>query len=921
MPSISYDGQSLIIGGHRVWLVSGSIQYARVPHQLWRQRIRAAKQAGLNCIRTCVFWNYHERNPGEFDFEGDRDIRRFIEIVAEEGMSCVLCPGPYVGARWDMGGLPPWLLNVPGMALRENNGPFKEACARYISALLAQVSDLQATSTSARVGPGADSGFGGYPIVMMQIENHWQCDEPTKPRSYLTELTRFLREHGCTVPISECNNLWASTDGVIPCWSGADLLTGDLRQLHLVRPETPRIVAEFPCGEPDRWGKRLGGGTGPDRLLYRLAGILAAGAQYNTDPFYAGTNFAFSAGRGIGDTSDFFATSFGEGALLGEAGTRGPHYAALKRISVFASQFAQLFAHLDPDDHHPCVALTEGEHALSVIRQRGSQGRVVFLFRGDGDRKGETADVLLPNGITLPVPLGSDPVTWFLFDADLSGVARLTYTNLRPWAFLGGRLLVVFGPAGAAGQVCINDSTLFIDVPKGRTPAVEHHDPVTVVVLNEQQVDAALLSPDGLLIGADGLDEQDRPIELAGWSRATVIDHDGKVRRRTPVERARTTPPKLTGWQQARLGDVLDGSSPAYEAIDGPASLEALGHGSGYGWYRVSNKAAAAGPMVIAPESGDRLHLYRDGKLSDLLGEGPGATDGATKLDLSGDTVILADNLGRYSLGWQMGESKGLFGHFYAVESIKLGKPKTVPVGDADLFKLREFFPEARQTERPIARALSWTVRPKGKQPLIIEFDHLPARVLLLVNDQPVAAYDPIQSAGFARFVLHSDSETAALKAGNNQLTLAIYDPSPDPPLAAIAKGVSVHHATANLTKSARWSFAPWSMPDEKAFRRLTKSAERKPIWFRCSFKLAAADAPVWLVPEGMSKGQVFINGHNAGRYFVATHTGKSVAPQTRYYLPEPWLCTDRPNELLLFDEHGRPPTKCRLVTVPGDPA
>src|SRR5690606_38617250 len=86
------------------------------------------------------------------------------------------------------------------------------------------------------------------------------------------------------------------------------------------------------------------------------------------------------------------------------------------------------------------------------------------------------------------------------------------------------------------------------------------------------------------------------------------------------------------------------------------------------------------------------------------------------------------------------------------------------------------------------------------------------------------------------------------------------------------------------------------------------------PRWFRSTFSVARADVPLWLEPRGMSKGQVYLNGHNVGRYFVATADGKAVPPQSRYYLPEPWLHTDKPNELILFDEHGKHPGKCRLV-------
>jgi len=76
----------------------------------------------------------------------------------------------------------------------------------------------------------------------------------------------------------------------------------------------------------------------------------------------------------------------------------------------------------------------------------------------------------------------------------------------------------------------------------------------------------------------------------------------------------------------------------------------------------------------------------------------------------------------------------------------------------------------------------------------------------------------------------------------------------------------------------------------------------------------------LFLESNGMSKGQIYINCRNAGRYFVATHTGKKVPPQSRYYLPEPWLNADGENELILFDEHGRTPNKCKLVYDPLGP-
>jgi beta-galactosidase len=70
----------------------------------------------------------------------------------------------------------------------------------------------------------------------------------------------------------------------------------------------------------------------------------------------------------------------------------------------------------------------------------------------------------------------------------------------------------------------------------------------------------------------------------------------------------------------------------------------------------------------------------------------------------------------------------------------------------------------------------------------------------------------------------------------------------------------------------------------------------------------------MWFDTAGLSKGQVFVNGHNLGRYFTATAEGKPVGPQRRLYLPDSWLKPQEPNELLVFDEHGNAPHRTQIV-------
>jgi len=910
MPTVSFDGQSFIVDGQRVWLVSGSIHYFRTPHQLWRKRLAAARQAGLNCITTYVAWNVHEPEPGRFNFDGDADLRRFVQMIEDEGMYCILRPGPYICAEWDFGGLPPWLLRDEQVRLRQADGQFLEACSRYLGAVLDQVADLQVTS------PGKGTKGGG-PILIIQAENEWFCHNPEQVDKYLREIVRYLRENGTTVPISMCNNLWACVDGTIATWNANRHLAADLRQLQIVQPDAPRIVAEYWPGWFDRWGGEHHREFDAELNSCRLAQILASGAQYNLYMFHGGTNFGFYGGRSVATADCFMTTSYDYDAPLREAGGRGDKYRAVKRISTFASQFGHVFAHLDPGGAQAAAAPNElDEHALSVIQQRGGQGDVAFLFRSRGDTI-RHVDVLLPDGLTLPVPIGSDCVAWFVTNTQLGGVATLTYTNLRPWAFLDKRMLVLFGPAGADGLVCINGSPLSVTVPSGRTPAVEQHEELTVVVLNGEQVDAAYLRGSAVAIGAAELDDDNAPVPLSDWRQMTTIEADGTVRRSRPAPTKRRAAPRLNDWQHAAVTEMIDGRSATFEAIDGPMSHEALGCDFGYGWYRLSLRESIDG-LLLAPGSADRLHLFDGGRAVGVLGRGPGAVYEPAHRQLSQELVVLTDNMGRSNFNWNMADRKGLFDHLYTVERVELPEPEVTPGEAPDLFELGGFFGGMRRGDRPPADSVTWTVEGMRSGVMVIDIEDFTGAAMLLVNDQPVAAYHPEMARGAGRFTLEAGKEFGR---GTTRLTLALFEKF-DPARRKL-DNIKLYRSTAKVTSRAKWSFAPWTPPADESLGPMPQGSSSLPCWYRARFRVRHTDQPLWLqipLSDSLTKGQLHLNGHNVGRYFAATAEGQPVGPQTRYYLPEPWLRTDGPNELMIFEEHGRSPKRCKLVYDPMGP-
>jgi beta-galactosidase len=135
------------------------MHYARIPHELWRDRILRAKRAGMNCIATYVHWNFHERQEGVFDFHGDADIERYIDLCQELGVYFFARVGPFVSGEWEAGGYPGWLLGKPGTEVRTANNATRLYVRRWFEQLIPRIARRQVTR--------------GGPVILVQLENEY----------------------------------------------------------------------------------------------------------------------------------------------------------------------------------------------------------------------------------------------------------------------------------------------------------------------------------------------------------------------------------------------------------------------------------------------------------------------------------------------------------------------------------------------------------------------------------------------------------------------------------------------------------------------------------------------------------------------------------------------------------------------------
>jgi hypothetical protein len=908
MPTLSFNGQSFVIDGRRVWILGAVLEYARMPPDSWAARIDDARQAGFNTIVTSCPWSLHEPRRGRYTFADEANVSGFLELCGEAGLKAILRPGPFIGEGFDGGGIPAWLSEEPDVALRQSNDLLLDRTGRYFRKLFADLTDLQVTK--------------GGPLLLVQVEHGWFCGHDAEGERYLRELARMIRECGINVPLTNTNNLWTDGQGTIDTWWGSADLLANLRQLRTLQPQAPRIVTLEPP-TPPTWGGKPGPGTSPDERVRQLAEVLAAGGQPIVAPFHGGTNFGFLGGRRSGPEGGHSTTAAAAAAPLGEAGARGASYHALRQLATFASHFAHVFADLDPD-HQPTVldpdlleTSTRKSGTLAVVPQRGPGGQAVFIFN-DGSARATT--LLLENGTRLPVDLGQRKVSWYLFDADLDGAGRLDYANVCPFAIVGRRILVLFGPAKATALASIDGTPFERAVPGGAKPVVFEHKGITIVLLSDEQVERTYVDDDSVYVGIDRLDLDGEPRPARGVTKAWRITRGAEMTALPTVTGKaprKPTAPRLSGWSGGSSAQLTDGSSARFASLAGPQSLPACGALTGYGWYRAQIKAASTKKLLVdAPVCIDRMHLFVDGAFIGVIGDGPGAVTAPFELRLTKGmhTVsALLDNLGRFADGNDLGHAVGLADELYECKPMRAVKPKKVRAHPASPLELCPFVLGASAGVASEPEQLAWSFTHARKAPIALIIEGAAASGTIVLNDAPVAYYAGSTGASRDRFVFNP-STTDAFKRGKNVIRFA---PDADQPgaLKEIAAAAALYEYVATLTDS--WSFAKWEPPTASRFEPLPPQPKRtkRPCWWRCRFDAVAEDPmPLWLDTTGLSKGQVFVNGENVGRYFTATATGRAIGPQTHLLIPRAWLRTDAENELLIFDEHGALPNRARLV-------
>ena len=311
-----------LLRGQPFQLISGELEYTRIPREYWHDRLRKVRALGLNAITMYVFWNVHETRPGTFDFSGQNDVAEFVREAQEEGLYVVLRPGPYVCAEWDLGGYPAWLLKDHGMELRGLQPQYKEAAIRWMLRLGRELAPLQASR--------------GGPILAVQVENEYgSFGDDTEYMKWVYQLVRKAGFGESLLYTGDGADVLAK--GTLPgLFAGIDFGTGDAdRSIKLAkafRPDAPIYVAEYWDGWFDHWGEKHQV-TDAAKQEAEIGTMLKARDSISLYVVHGGTTFGWM--NGANNDDDGYqpdVSSYDYDAPLDESGRPRPKYFRLRSL-------------------------------------------------------------------------------------------------------------------------------------------------------------------------------------------------------------------------------------------------------------------------------------------------------------------------------------------------------------------------------------------------------------------------------------------------------------------------------------------------------------------------------------------------------------------------------------------------------------
>ncbi len=370
--TVTWDRQSLMIDGRRVCPVMGEIHYSRVPANEWQQAVRRMKEGGVTLVATYVFWNHIEEQEGIFRWDGQRDLRKFIEVCRQEEIPVVLRLGPFCHGEVRNGGIPDWVFSK-GCKLRSQDRVFLGFVEKLYRQIFTQVQGLQWKDGGPVIAAQFDNeyrGSGDYLMALKKIALQIGFDLPFYTRTGWPKLSKPV-PFGEILPLygDYADGFWDKeiTEGCGNYYKafnfkgfrsstaiGTDLLGKQEEKLNKGDEDYPYFTCELGGGMATAYHRRPF--IYPEDA-YSMA-LVKLGSSSNLLGYYmyhGGTNPESSTGISLNETqrtlgtanNDLPVKTYDFQAPLGEFGQTYPQYYMLRPLHLFMQDYGELLAPME----------------------------------------------------------------------------------------------------------------------------------------------------------------------------------------------------------------------------------------------------------------------------------------------------------------------------------------------------------------------------------------------------------------------------------------------------------------------------------------------------------------------------------------------------------------------------------------------
>ena len=595
--NIGWKNNYFTVNGKPVVINAGEIHYARVPRELWRERLTKMKRAGFNTVSTYVFWNAQEPAPGVFETADNLDLDAWLTEIEALGMYAIVRPGPYNCAEWLAGGIPQWITGK-GMQIRNSSADYLAAVDVYYEKFLPIIAKHQ-----------IHKGGG---VVWVQLENEHPAGWGTEGDAYLKHLYDKARALGLDIPLYY-SGLHHATDptGTTPFGN---------RTYPWFSSESWSGWYSPPFGEMN---------AGDLNTLQRTAWkVIAFGGGGNTFyVFHGGTNFGYE-----GDTA---TTSYDYRAPLGEASQLRQGYFAVRRPASFTRAFETLIGNSQDGGN---IATVSGG-LKTYVRKSPSNGTAVFL---DNQGTSSVQTQLMLSNPAVQFPAGNTQLT-VASNEIRPVVVSVPWTTNATFAYLATSVLgkltlgsktyyVCHGRSGEAGEVAVQytaapatapaapwtfDASTKVaratfTYPTGDTIIELSLDSgdgssVAFLVINSPLADRTWFTDKSLFVGATYVDE-DLSVQVpAAGGKVIVYSSTGRTDLSEPAVTMPTAPAIGTWqWRDAAAEAAPGFDDSAWATSPQPQPFGAYNFQNGYGWYRATFTATSAGSVTATIGGGVR---------------------------------------------------------------------------------------------------------------------------------------------------------------------------------------------------------------------------------------------------------------------------------------------------------------------------